>query len=134
MFGDNNIYGVWKATVDNKSRIIIPHDTLATTNDELVLRSHDTYFEITTKALIEEYIKSIQSIFSNNPNQETLKEVENILNDYYITILTTSKLDKQRRFNTNGHISQGEYKIIGARKSIYVMDNETYLKKVKKSL
>ena len=47
MFGESNIYGQWRNSVDDKSRIKIPGDTGVAIGEKLVLLKKDSFFAIT---------------------------------------------------------------------------------------
>lgn len=123
MFGESNIYGQWRNSVDNKSRIKIPGDTGVTIGEKLVLLKKDSFFAITSLELIDEYVEMIYKIVHKNPKCIDIEAQKN-LDSLYEKILTCSSVDNQRRFNSCGYLSSGEYRIIGAKKCIYIKKEE----------
>ena len=123
MFGESNIYGQWVNSVDDKSRIKIPCDTGVETGEKLVLMKKDSYFAITSLTLLDEYVESLNKIVHENPKCID-ENIQKYLDSIYERILTCSSVDGQRRFNSSGNLSSCAYRIIGARKCIYIKKEE----------
>lgn len=117
MFGEEYLKGQSEAKFDQKGRMIIPIWTKREEGDNLVCIKDErlNLYRIYNGKIIDSYIKKFEEIKLKCITIEDLETIKKIELEFYKSIISTAKLDKQGRFMINDNELKGKtVKIIGA--------------------
>ena len=103
MFGDKEIYGNFKKTLDTKGRVMLPSATGAEIGDKLFLMTYTNGVKVIAKRKVQDIIelidKRIEALgFQNNKEINELRAARDAIYDSIIREVTD---DVNKRINTH---------------------------------
>lgn len=119
MFGEEYIYGVSEATIDEKGRFWLPGFTNAEIGDKLLVIKEEDMLRIANENDINKFIDEIEEKIKSETDEEKIQALKDKLYKLYECIVKKCTVDASRRIllrEKNDH--KTKYKIIGARKEI----------------
>lgn len=132
MFNETSMYGLHVGNKDEKNRVFIPSFAGAQKSDELVILKYRGFYKIISKATLDEKLKGIEDEIMELVKRGSISQVsalEQYRDSLILDVVRSCTVDGQKRISI-GNIYEDSKKVtlMGARDSLYLMDDEAFTK------
>ena len=132
MFNETSMYGFHVGNKDEKNRVFVPSFTGVQKSDELVIVKYRGFYKIISKATLDAKLKTIEDEIMSLVKSGSISQVaalEQYRDSLILDVVRSCTVDGQKRINI-GNLYEDTKKVtlLGARDSVYLMDDEAYTK------